>query len=169
MKTYQIALAALFLGATACGGEQVQKEEAAPATEQSPAVEIPDVAELSIAGNDAMQFSVKRLDVYEGQRVKLTFSNQGTQPKETMGHNWTLLNEGVNLEEFATAAIAAKETDYQPADRSAEVIAYTPMLGPGEEYVLEFDAPAAGIYKYLCTFPGHYGSMQGVFVVMERP
>lgn len=168
MKTYQIALAALCFAITSCGGEQTPKEETAPVVE-TPAVEIPEVAELSISSNDAMLYSMKRLDVYEGQKVKLTFSNQGTQPKETMGHNWTLLKEGVNLEEFAVAAIAAKETDYQPVDRSSDVVAYTPMLGPGEEYVLEFDAPSAGIYKFLCTFPGHYGAMQGVFVVKERP
>ncbi|MDE0837988.1 MAG: plastocyanin/azurin family copper-binding protein [Kiritimatiellae bacterium] len=39
------------------------------------------------------------------------------------------------------------------------------MLGPGEEDVVTFTAPAAGTYNYLCTFPGHYAVMNGVMTV----
>ena len=30
---------------------------------------------------------------------------------------------------------------------------------------LEFTAPAAGKYEYVCTFPGHFAGMRGIMVV----
>jgi azurin len=38
-------------------------------------------------------------------------------------------------------------------------------LGGGETDVIEFQAPPAGEYEFLCSFPGHYAMMRGKFVV----
>lgn len=163
-SVFSILTAAVVL--TSCGGEQPQPaQEAAPA--EKPAKEVPAVAELVIEANDQMLFNTKRLDVHAGQKVRLTLKNVGVQPKETMGHNWTLLKKDVNLEEFAMAAMTAKDNEYLPADRLGDVIVSTRLLGPGESETIEFDAPEVGVYKFLCTFPGHFGGMQGSFVVLE--
>lgn len=162
-----MSAAALFLGS--CSSEPKESENAGQetaATEEAaaPAEEKP-VVELTIEGNDQMKFNLDKLEVPAGSKVKLTFKNVGKMPKEAMGHNWTLLEAGVDVASYGQAAATAKDNDYQPADRYADVIVHTKVLGPGEEETIEFDAPEAGTYKFICTFPGHYGLMQGDFIV----
>jgi azurin len=38
---------------------------------------------------------------------------------------------------------------------AAAIIVFTKLLGPGESDTITFNAPAAGVYDYICTFPGH--------------
>jgi azurin len=83
--------------------------------------------------------------------------------KEFMGHNFVLLKKGVNINEYAKKAVLAKSNDYIP--NSDETIAYTKMLGGGESTTISFSAPEAGIYTYICSFPGHYMMMRGELIV----
>ena len=85
--------------------------------------------------------------------------------KETMGHNFILLKADVALAAFATSAMSAKDSEFIPPDKVDQIIAYTKLIGGGEETSIEFTAPAAGTYKFLCSFPGHYVMMQGDFIV----
>jgi azurin len=39
------------------------------------------------------------------------------------------------------------------------------MIGGGESTVIEFVAPEAGTYTYICSFPGHYAMMKGKLIV----
>jgi azurin len=39
------------------------------------------------------------------------------------------------------------------------------MLGGGESETINFIIEEAGIYKYVCTFPGHYQIMQGELTI----
>jgi len=162
-----LAIGTLFLASCGGGGESKTEEKApeAPAQEEPAAAPEKEIVEVTIEGNDQMQFDKTLIEVKAGTKVRLTFKNVGTMPVESMGHNWTLLDQGVDLVAYATAAIAAKDNGYQPSDRYADPIIYTKILGPGESETIEFDAPAPGTYKYLCTFPGHYGQMQGDFIV----
>ena len=80
-----------------------------------------------------------------------------------MGHNFVLVKEGVDIDDFAQRAMAAKETDYIPD--GDETYAYTKMLGGGESDIITFMSPEPGTYTYLCTFPGPYQVMRGDFIV----
>ena len=42
------------------------------------------------------------------------------------------------------------------------------LLGAGESDTIEFVAPAEGTYKFICTWPAHYASMQGEMVVVAK-
>ncbi|HRN94472.1 MAG TPA: plastocyanin/azurin family copper-binding protein, partial [Chitinophagales bacterium] len=86
-------------------------------------------------------------------------------PVAAMGHNFVLLAQGTDLAKFATAAVAAKDNDYIPADLASSVIAHTKTIGGGETTEVEFPAPAAGTYDFLCSFPGHSAMMKGKFIV----
>ena len=78
-------------------------------------------------------------------------------------------NGAMTLEpNFAKAAAAsARDTDFIPAAMKAEVVASTPLAGPGETVEITFKVPAAaGTYPFMCTFPGHFtAGMKGNLVV----
>ena len=129
---------------------------------------IPDSVSLTIEGNDNMQFDKDQMEVYAGQVVTLTLVHTGSMPASSMGHNWVLLALGTKKDQFAMDAVAAASNSYIPQDRTEEVIANTEVIGGGESTTITFTAPKAGYYDYICSFPGHYGVMQGSFVVKPR-
>ena len=151
-----------------CGGggsaENDTSDSAAPAPAPA-AMEVPKSVELVIEGSDQMKFNLASLEVKAGQEVTLTLKHVGELPIESMGHNWVLLKKGVDKADFASAAINAKENGYIPQDRLDDVVAYTETIGGGAETTITFTAPAKGTYDYICTFPGHYGLMKGLFKV----
>ena len=82
-----------------------------------------------------------------------------------MGHNFVLLSQGTDLNEFSAESIAAGlENNYVPPN-SDSVIVHTELVGGGESTSITFDAPAKGTYTFVCSFPGHFAAMQGDFVV----
>lgn len=114
---------------------------------------------------DGLQFSTNRIEVDAGSTVKLTIRHTGKLPKSAMGHNFVLLAQGTDLAQFATAAMAAAANDYIPKDKEDAVLAHTKLVGGGESDTIEFEAPPAGEYDYICSFPGHYTQMQGKLIV----
>lgn len=159
-----LIMAVLF---TACGGGETATQQTTQQTQQEPQQqqEAGDIAEITIEGNDMMQYDLKTMEVKAGQMVKLTLKHVGKMPKEAMGHNWILLKSGVDKAAFATAATEAAATDYIPEAKKDEIVAYTKTLGGGEETTIEFEAPEAGEYEFICSFPGHYAMMSGTFTV----
>jgi len=120
---------------------------------------------LTIEGNDQMQFNKKEMRVKAGQKVTLILKHVGQMDEKVMGHNWVLLAKGTDVNEFGIAAATAADNDYIPADMEDQVIAYTETIGGGEETRIEFEAPAAGTYDFICSFPGHVALMKGKFIV----
>lgn len=162
-----LSLSVLFLAS--CGEtkkaetkevEAPKKEEVQPKVEEAPISN-----DIVVEASDNMRFNVKTITVNGGQKVKITLKHVGKLSKDLMGHNLVIINNEVKLNDFAQKANAAKDTDYIPAEYSANIIAQTKMLGGGEETTIEFDAPAAGTYEFVCTFPAHYAIMRGKFIV----
>ena len=120
--------------------------------------------EVMITGNDMMQYNTKEIRVKAGEPVTLTLKHIGKLDKSVMGHNWVLLKEGVELIAFASKASAANDNEFIP-ENTEDIIVHTKMLGGGESDTITFDPPAPGTYQFLCSFPGHFGQMQGVFIV----
>jgi len=123
-----------------------------------------DVVEISIEGNDQMRFNKSEIKVKAGQTVKLTLKHVGEMSKDVMGHNWVLLTKGTEINEFGQKAVAAKANDYIP-EGTDQVIAHTELIGGGETTTIEFTAPEAGTYDFICSFPGHYSLMKGKLIV----
>ena len=145
-----------------CGGKQeTDKVEDAP-TESTTT----EVAALELSAGDDMKFDKSELTVKAGQKVTLTFHHTGTLAKAQMGHNFVLLKEGTDVNAFGQAAMASHDSDYIPEAFSGDIIVHTDLIGGGESTKIEFEAPTTpGNYTYICSFPGHFASMRGTFIV----
>ncbi len=170
--TSYLSLLSIILVMTSCGGgsssTSSKKNGASNVEETIEKVAIPTTVSLEIESNDLMQFNLDKLEVIEGQTVTLTLKHTGQMSVDVMGHNWVLLATGTDVATFGSAAVAAKATGYIPQNMTEEVIAYTETIGGGEETSITFEAPKAGYYTFICSFPGHYGVMQGSFVSSPR-
>jgi azurin len=122
---------------------------------------------VELTGGDDMKYNVTNITAKPGETLHVVLKNVGTIPKVAMAHNFVLLAAAANVDEFTKAAMNARDTDYIPADKKADVLASTKLAGPGETMEVTFKAPAKpGTYPYLCTFPGHYAAgMKGTLVV----
>lgn len=144
--------------------ESTESSDTRAASGDAEEAEDGDVVEITIEGNDQMRFNKDEIRVKAGQTVRITLKHVGEMDKNVMGHNWVLLEPGTTVNEFGQQASQAKENDYIPEDTDA-VIAHTKMIGGGESDTIEFEAPEAGSYDFLCSFPGHYSVMKGKFIV----
>lgn len=121
---------------------------------------------VEIEATDQMTFNKKTIEVKAGQKVKLVLKHVGKMPVTAMGHNVVILKEGVDAKAFAAAATkAGPDAQYIPADKKGDIIAHTKLIGGGETAEVEFTAPKAGSYTFICSFPGHFAIMQGQLVV----
>ena len=124
--------------------------------------------EITITGNDAMQFDVKNFEANAQQSLRLTFKNIGSMPKIAMGHNLVILKKDISAITFGQKVLASGGSATNPLPKSllGDVIASTRLLGPGESEVVIFKAPnETGEYEYVCTFPGHFAMMRGKMIV----
>ncbi|HRO47024.1 azurin [Agriterribacter sp.] len=167
MKIIKYALIAGVVSLAACGGgDESSKATDQPAAEEQKA-EAPaaEGVTLEITGDDVMKFDKAELRAKAGQKVTLTLHHSGKLAKEAMGHNVVILKAGTDVAAFAAKAVEAKANDYFPESEAASVIAHTKIIGGGESVTIEFTAPEAGTYPFICSFPGHYGFMKGDFIV----
>ncbi|HRN71522.1 MAG TPA: azurin [Ginsengibacter sp.] len=177
-KILFVPAAALALFLASCGGGSESTEATAPATEApaattdaaTPGSDIPGIADvpvtdhIELTGNDQMQFDKNLFKVKAGQEVKLTLKNIGTLPAAAMSHNVVILLPGTDVQKFGEAAVTAKDSEHIPQDMLADVAAHTKMLGPGESDTITFKLDEPGVYDFICTFPGHFGTMRGKIV-----
>ncbi len=174
MRHILIAIISLFI-LVSCGkdkkkdtSKQIEvtssKKEKTTIQKTNVVVDAKGVANILITTNDAMKFDVRNIKVKAGQKVKLTLTHTGKLDKKIMGHNVVILKKGVKLTPFAVKAGASKDNDYIP-EGTTDVIAHTKMIGGGETTTIEFTAPEAGTYDYICSFPAHFALMKGKFIV----
>ena len=174
-KIFAIPALALAVSLASCGGSETKttaassadsttQEPASTTTETVPGIENVELSNtLKIEGNDQMKYDKDLFRVKAGEPVELTMKNVGTMPKESMGHNVVILKSGVDIPTFGGEAAAAASSEYIPKSSLSSIVAHTKLLGPGEEEKITFTLEK-GVYTFLCSFPGHYGVMQGKIV-----
>ncbi len=161
-KSFTIIVAVLVF--VACGGENTGSggNESKGSKSEAPK-STGELVKVVVNSDDQMRFDTDEIKVKAGSRVELTLNHTGSFPKESMGHNLVILSAGVDLNDYAQRAMSASDNNY--VLDGDETIAGTIVIGGGESTTITFDAPAAGSYQFVCTFPGHFFNMQGNFIV----
>ncbi len=153
-------IAVFFL--VACGGGEGTSSGSGEAKTEAPKA-TGALVKVVVNSDDQMRFDTDEIKVPAGSRVELTLNHTGSFPKESMGHNLVILSSGVDLNDYAQRAMSASDNNY--VIEGDEIVAGTDVIGGGESTTITFDAPAAGTYQFVCTFPGHFFNMQGNFIV----
>lgn len=179
-KLFFIPAVAAMVFLASCGGDQTADttdttttttSEAPAPVEEAPGADIPGINDvvvtdhIDIQGSDDMKFDKTLFKIKAGQDVKLTLKNVGKLPKEAMAHNVVILQQGTDVQAFGEAAVADKANDHIPASMKTDVVAHTKLLGPGESDTITINIKEPGVYDFICSFPGHFGSMKGKIVV----
>ena len=127
---------------------------------------VPGIEKLNFTGTiglkagEDMRFDKELFNVKAGKKIRLILNNSS----RSMTHNEVILSQGTHIADFADAVHNAREEQYTPSSVAPLIIAHTKMVGVGESDELEFIIPLAGVYDYICSFPGHWGTMQGKIV-----
>lgn len=122
------------------------------------------IQKVIIKSNDGMRFNLDEIKVKSGSTIELTLLHTGKRTKEEIGHNFVLLQQEVEVRSFAMSVLGKKENGYVPESKE-DIIVFSEVIGGGESTTITFEAPAKGIYNFLCSVPGHFGLMQGKFIV----
>ena len=117
---------------------------------------------VNVQGVEGLKFSLPAFDVKAGARVKLDFANVSD-----MLHNLVVVKPGTAIkvgEDALKLGLEGAKLHYVP--RTDDVLYHTALLEPQKSEVIYFVAPTTpGEYTYVCTFPGHYITMQGTMRV----
>ena len=161
-----LALLSIVVLAVSCNKKETPAttEPTTTETEQTTTAPASDAFTVELESNDAMQFNNTEIKVPVGKTIALTLKHTGKMAKEVMGHNFVLLNKGVDFTAFAEKAAAAKDNNHIPADAGKDIIAHTGLIGGGESATVEFTVTEAGTYDFLCSFPGHSAIMKGKLI-----
>jgi putative membrane-bound dehydrogenase-like protein len=113
---------------------------------------------------EMLQYDVKSFTVKAGKTVEIVFENP-----DAMQHNM-VIGKPKSLEKIGKAA-DKMITDPEGATKNyvpniPEILFSSALVNPDQTVRLRFTAPEkAGLYPYVCTFPGHWRIMNGVMKV----
>lgn len=157
-----LGVAAIGGVAAACGGNGGGEQGAGNSAQESTAETDSKTVTIEPVDNQ-MQYATTEIQAPAGSELTIVFNNTATSP--AMNHNVVVLKneEGVK-ETVGQAAMMAKENDFIPPEHENLIIAHTPMSAPGETVEVTFTVPPAGEYPFICTYPGHWNSMQGTLI-----
>ena len=119
---------------------------------------------IQLKANENMRFDKELFRVRAGKKISLIFKNTGAKSAASMTHNVVILKSGIDIADFADIARNAKTEQFVPSSLDSLIIAHTRLVGGGDSDHIEFIIPKPGIYDFICSFPGHWGTMQGKIV-----
>ena len=143
-------------------------ETPAPTPDGRPTATLPPGTVLLEIGTSTIptefKYDKETLVAPVGSKIKLKFTNN-TLLKDEIGHNWVLVKPGQEDSVVANGKTAGNNKDWLKKDDPG-IIAHTKLIEGGEKDTIMFDAPAAGSYTYLSTFPDQYaGGMKGMLTI----
>jgi azurin len=168
INLYILAVVLLLVSCGQGADNKNNSKENSPAEETETSV--PGIEKLAftdsvqLSANDNMRFDKELFRVRAGKKIILIFKNIAAKSPASMTHNVVILQNGVDIADFADVAHNAKAEQYVPSSLDSLIIAHTRLVGGGDSDLVEFIIPKPGIYDFICSFPGHWGTMQGKIV-----
>jgi len=174
MKKICVYVSAVTFLLSSCGqgkSDPGVKQSSSKASQPAENIEtVPGVEKLEFSdsikleANENMRFNQELLRVRAGKKIMLILKNTSAKSNMSMSHNVVILNTGTDIADFADVARKAKNEQYVPSQLTSIIIAHTKLVSGGESDKVEFVMPHAGVYDFICSFPGHWGTMQGKIV-----
>ena len=127
--------------------------------------EAPDrIIELH-AVRQKLEYDTAELNVKAGSLVEFVFTNN-----DLMQHN-VVIGAPESLDAIGAAADELAQSpqgaSLQYVPQMSEVLASSDLVDPGQSVTIRFRVPdEPGQYPYICTFPGHWRTMNGVLNVV---
>lgn len=156
-----------FLDAVGFGHEVAAQLDATDRERVTHALEELTVRVIRIEAVAAqMKFDLSKFTVSAGEEFVIEFVNRDEMP-----HNFLITKEGA----LETVALKAEAMVSQPDAFAKNFVPDTPevlfsirLLQPGETVQVRFTAPKqTGSYPFVCTFPGHWRTMNGIVEVVR--
>ena len=147
------------------GNQDQQDTTAADTTSIAGIEEVPFTDTISLKANDDMYFDKDVFKIKSGKKIILRLTNVGSQAGKPMSHNVVILNKGTDIANFADSARKAEKDQYIPPAFASSIIAHTKPVIAGKSDEVEFNIAKPGVYDFICSYPGHWGTMQGKIVV----
>ena len=167
-SAFVLAATMLFISCGQSADNKNNSKESSPAEKTETTV--PGIEKLAftdtvqLKANENMRFDKELFRVRAGKKISLLFKNTGAKSAASMAHNVVILQSGVDIADFADVAHNAKAEQYVPSSLDSLVIAHTRLVNAGDSDQVEFMIPKPGVYDFICSFPGHWGTMQGKIV-----
>lgn len=113
--------------------------------------------EIGVNG-DLFEFDQSTVTVKSGESLTISLKNSSSINQ----HNWVLVEDGAK-DEIATLGLDRPNYGYVPQD--VRIVISTKLIDAGQTGEVSFNAPSAGTYQFVCTFPGHSFTMWGTLEV----
>ena len=124
---------------------------------------------LEMSSGDLLKFNKRTLTIDSTcSKFTIYFKHEGTMAVKTFGHNVVIV-ETKNFDKVKSKVDMklGEESGYLP--EMSEIIAKTAIVGGGSDTSVTIDATNLSKdseYMFFCSFPGHYGAMQGPIKVI---
>jgi len=126
-----------------------------------------DPCNVTIEGNDMMQFNLREITVpAQCGEVEVRLRHSGKMSARVMGHDWVLARDS-DMSAIVNAGLAAGARHGFLPENDKRIIAATGLVGGGESAVVRFSTSMLqqGVrYAFFCTSPGHSTAMRGIFL-----
>ena len=135
-----------------------------------------EACSFELHGNDMMKFTgidgsdVKEIKIPKScSKFAIELVHVGKQPKNVMGHNF-FISETKDMQSLIGEALKDPKAEYiLPA--SKVLAGSAKLLGGGDKESIHVDLAklrkTSGDLSYFCSFPGHFGLMNGK-VILEK-
>jgi plastocyanin len=117
------------------------------------------VVEVSSTGI-ALSYNPTEIRMKAGEHIVIRYKNASD-----MAHNMVIVKNESDINPVGIAALSAQQDQWIPKSEQERILAASKLAYPGDIVILEFTAPAPGVYPYICTFSGHFTMMQGRITV----
>jgi azurin len=167
MKTIWLYVFVVMFLLSSCGENKNNNQQQQPAEniETVPGIEKMKFTDsIKLEANENMRFNSELFRVKAGKKIWLILKNTSVRSATSMTHNVIVLKSGVDMADFADVAHKAKNEQYVPSSLNSLIIAHTKLVSGGQSDTVDFTISSAGIYDFICSFPGHWGTMQGKIV-----